>query len=618
MSSFIGRVPATGLTAYRTDSAGAARGPGATGVRTLARSLILAAMLAGTAASGERPAERYDILLRGGRVIDGSGSPARRADVGISGDRIAAVGDLRRASASETIDASGQIVAPGFIDLHSHAFDLTGDGGTLGPHDDDPRCLAAPNLTSQGVTTVVINQDGRSPWPLSEQQARLQRVGIGLNVLPMIGHGTVRRLVMGADARRAARPDEIERMRSLVREGMRSGAWGLSAGLEYEPGRWSTTEEVVALVGEIVPYRGVYISHERSEGSDPMWFWPSRDAPGAPTLLDAVRETIEIGERTGAVVVASHLKAKGAHYWGSSQAAIELIERARARGVEVYADQYPYDTTGTDGVAVLLPPWVLRQDGGIVAETVSESSRSSFAELVEAALADPAQARGLRADIAHEIRRRGGAEHLVVLDHPDPVFVGRSLAELASRQGVDPVEMAILLQTRGWRDRVGGARLRAFSLSEIDIERIAARDWVATASDGGLAPSGGVECASFAHPRSYGTFPRKLRRYALERNIVSLEGAIRSATSLPARILGLTDRGTLRVGAMADIVIFDPRTIRDTATAADIHRYAEGVDWVLVNGRAVVRDGVRTLALPGRLLPGPGSRGTEPVPRTGR
>ena len=327
----------------------------------------------------------------------------------------------------------------------------------------------------------------------------MERAGLGPNALLMVGHGSIRGQVMGDDFRRAARPDEIARMRALVREAMAEGAFGLSAGLEYTPGRWSSTDEVVALAEEIVPYRGVYISHERSEGTDPMWFWPSVDGKGAPTLLDAVSETIEIGERSGAIVVASHLKAKGAHYWGASRAAIQLIDSARARGVQVYADHYPYETTGTDGTTVLLPPWALLEGGqGIVAEG-TRPDRDLEHRLCRASPggpADPARAAALRTDIAHEIRRRGGADRLLILDHPDKRFVGKSLADAARIRRVEPLEMAIVLQTEGYRNRAGGALVRGFSLSEIDIDLIAAKNWAATASDAGIALPNDPRCGA--------------------------------------------------------------------------------------------------------------------------
>src|SRR5687767_1112196 len=310
-------------------------------------------------ARGAAPAsQRFDLLITGGQVYDGTGNPWFYADVGIRAGRIAVIGKLTGATATRVIDAKGRVVVPGFIDLHSHADD--GASARGGFRDPDPRRRAAPNLVAQGVTTVVVNHDGRSPLPIATQRTLIEKNGIGPNAFLLVGHGSVRASVMGNDVRRPATPAEITRMREVVRRGMLDGASGLSAGLEYEPGRWSTTAEVVELTREIVPFDGVYISHERAEGQDPMWYWPSRDSAGPPTLLDAVRETIEVGERTGAKVVASHIKAKGANYWGSSGAAIQLIESARARGVEVWADQYTYNTSGTDGNTVLIPSWALR------------------------------------------------------------------------------------------------------------------------------------------------------------------------------------------------------------------------------------------------------------------
>jgi N-acyl-D-amino-acid deacylase len=551
--------------------------------------------------------QRFDILIRGGRVLDGTGNPWFYADVGIRDGRVAAVGRLDGATGSRTINATGKYVTPGFIDIHSHADDGSSPRG--GFRDPDAQRRAAPNLVAQGVTTVVVNQDGRSPWPISEQRALIERNGIGPNTLLLVGHGTVRRQVMGNDTRRPARADEIERMRALVRQAMREGASGLSAGLEYEPGRWSTTAEVVELAREIVPFRGVYISHERAEGADPMWYWPSQDAPGPPTLLDAVMETIEIGEKTGATVVASHIKAKGAHYWGTSGAVIQLIERARARGVDVWADQYTYNTSGTDGSTVLIPDWAFSTGGGAGAGGRGGGGRggggrgggaqANYANALRGVLGDSALARKLRQDIAHEIRRRGGAENVVVFDYPDTTAVGRSVGELAQRRNLDPVEMAIALQLEGNPARQGGGRMRGFSMSEIDMEAYAAQPWVATASDAGIAlPSDGAS----THARFYGTFPRKIRHYAMTRGVITVEQAVRSMTSLPAQILGLRDRGQLREGLHADVVVFDLAQIRDVATFFQPHQYAQGIEHVLVNGKSVVENSKLTWKLPGRLI----------------
>ncbi|WP_396203610.1 amidohydrolase family protein [Gemmatimonas sp.] len=563
-------------------------------VRRMVGALLLA-IIAGAPAHAEgQEAPRFDVLIRGGRVFDGTGNPAFPADVGIRDGRIVAVGRFANARATRVIDAKGKHVAPGFIDIHSHADDGASIQG--GFRDKDPRYRAAPNLVTQGVTTVVVNHDGRSPWPVAEQRAFIEQNGIGPNTLLMVGHGTVRARVMGNDFRRPARPDEIARMQQLVRQAMREGAIGLSAGLEYVPGRWSTTDEVVALTKEIVPFDGVYISHQRAEGGDPMWFWPSQDAAGAPTLMDAVQETIEIGERTGARVVASHIKAKGEHWRGTSQAIIQLIERARARGVDVWADQYTYNTSGTDGNTVLIPEWATSPPTDARAP---RGTRADYTAALRATLADSARAAMLRRDIAHEIRRRGGPESVMVFEYPDTAAIGRTVGQLAAKRGVTPVEMAIMLQLEGNPNRRGGGRMRGFSMDESDMEKYAAQPWVATASDAGIAlPEEGPN----VHARFYGTFPRKIRHYAMDRGVLSVESAIRSMTSLPAQIVGLKDRGQIREGMAADVVVLDLARLRDKATFFQPHQYAEGVELVLVNGVPVAEGGAPTWKLAGKVL----------------
>ena len=563
-------------------------------------SLVLASWLCvgfprmANAQSVASTAPRFDVLIRGGRVFDGTGNPAVPADVGIRDGRIVAVGRLRGATATRVVDATGKHVAPGFIDIHSHADDGASIQG--GFRDKDARYRAAPNLVTQGVTTVVVNHDGRSPWPVADQRDFLEKNGIGPNALLMVGHGTVRARVMGNDFRRAARPDEVAKMQELVRQAMREGAIGLSAGLEYVPGRWSTTDEVVALAKEIVPFDGVYIAHQRAEGGDPMWFWPSQDAPGAPTLMDAVQETIDVGERAGARVVASHIKAKGEHWRGTSQSIIQLIERARARGVDVWADQYTYNTSGTDGNTVLLPAWAITPPTDARAP---QGTRSNYSTALRATLADSARAAMLRRDVTHEIRRRGGPENVMIFEYPDTSAIGRTVGPLAARRGVSPVEMAIQLQLEGDSSQRGGGRMRGFSMDESDMDRFAAQPWVATASDAGIAlPEDGPN----VHARFYGTFPRKLRLYAMDRGALSVESAIRSMTSLPAQIVGLKDRGQLREGMVADVVVLDLKTIRDKATFFAPHQYAEGIELVLVNGIVVAEQGMPTWKLPGKVL----------------
>jgi N-acyl-D-amino-acid deacylase len=552
---------------------------------------LLAALAIPTIASPALEAqEHFDILIRGGRVIDGTGNPWFYADVGVRDNHVVAVGPLTGATADRVVDARGKVVTPGFIDLHSHA----GEGRRRSLASDDPKNRNAPNLVAQGVTTLVVNQDGRSPWPVGDQRAAFAANGIGPNAALLVGHGTVRGQVMGNDFRRAATPEEVARMKALVRQAMQEGAFGMSAGHEYEPMVNSTTEEVVALVQEVAPYHGVYVVHERSSGAEPMWWWPSEHEPGAPTMLDAVLETIEVAERTGVTSVQTHLKARGSDYWGTSATIVGLIERARARGVPIWGDSYPYNTTGTDGNTVLLSPWLLDE----AQERAGRGGQADYAALLQEKLADPATAERIRLDIRHEMRRRGGAENLLILQHPDSTQIGRTLLDLAQERQLDPVEMAIRLQLEGDPHAEGGARLRGFSLAEQDVEVFAAQPWVATASDAGIAMPGDGP----THPRFYGTFPRKLRHYALDQGVLSVEDAVRSMTSLPAQILGLRDRGVLREGSWADLVVLDLDDVRDEATPLDPHQYPSGIEHVIVNGVFVIDGGEFTWALPGKVL----------------
>ncbi len=512
--------------------------------------------------SGFTQGQSYDLLITGGRVLDGTGNPWFPADVAVKDGKIAAIGKLTGAAAKRVIDAQGHYVAPGFIDIHSHADEGLGS----------PRTNASPNKITQGVTTEVVNQDGRSP------------------------------AAMKNDFQRSATAAEIEEMKRLARQGMEDGAFGLSAGLEYVPGRWSDTRELIEIAKAIAPYQAVYISHERSEGRDPMWKNASDPTPSVD-LLEAVKETIEIGERSGITVVASHLKAKGASFWGSGFAATRLIADARERGVPVYADQYPYPTSGSDGQTVLIPMWALVDEGVDAGGQLGQLQRGggeAFKRMREnfaRRLGDPAKREKIRRDIAHEIDRRGGADKIVVFEFSDASLNEKSLAEIAKTRKEDPIDTAVWIQLNGL-NRPGGARMRGFSLSEYDIEHIMRQDFTATCSDGGTVAQG----EGIPHPRYYGTFARKLRHYALDRQVISLPFAIRSMTSLPAQILGLKDRGMLRENYWADVTVFDPEKVRDRATYTDPHQYAEGAPYVMVNGELVVDGGKITGKLPGKVL----------------
>lgn len=546
--------------------------------------LIIGVMLAtgGRTASGEGERLACDLLIAGGKVMDGSGNPWFYGDVAVKDGRIVAVGRLSgRIDAARTIDVTGKIVAPGFIDIHTHAYDnVVGEATWTGA--DDAR-YGAPNYVTQGVTTVVSNSCGYGPVDLTSQMAALEKRGTGVNVMLLIGHNSVRREVMKDDHRRPATAEETARMAALVRRAMEQGAWGMSTGLEYVPAIWSTTEEVAALSRELVPFDGVLMAHERSSGLTPMWYVPSQDPPGPPTMIENIQELIEISEAAGARVVASHIKARGADFWGAGAILIRMIEEARARGVDIWADCYPYNTSGSDGNVVLIPRWAL---GGAPKATL------------EAALEDPDKARALELDIRAALNWRGGAANIIVMDHPDKGLVGKSIGELARSRGISDVEMVIRLQLEGDPNRRGGARLRGFSLSEMDIEAFYARPWVATSSDGSIALPGDGP----VHARFYGTFPRKIRHYAMGRGVQPVESAVRSMTSLPALICGLRDRGLVREGMRADLVVFDPATIADTATFFEPHRHAAGIEYVLVNGTLTVESGKMTGARPGLLL----------------
>ncbi|MCP4726649.1 MAG: amidohydrolase family protein, partial [bacterium] len=472
---------------------------------------------------------QYDTIIVNGMVMDGTGNPWFYADIGIKDGKIIFVGELEdNTSAGRTIDAEGKTIVPGFIDIHDHAYDAVRDQRSWTRREIDDKRFFAPNFISQGITTVVSNQCGHGPTDIAAQRNALTDHGIGPNAMLMIGHNNVRSRVMGRDARRPATPDEIKEMRVLIKKAMDDGASGMSTGLEYVPARWSTTEEIIELTKEVVPYGGVYIAHERASGQDPMWYIPSQHEPGPPTMLDNVVEIIEVSEKTGVKAVVTHIKVKGANYWGSSKAVINLIERARARGVDVWADCYPYNTTGTDGNTVLIPRWAF-STGASGEQPQQRGRRGNSKEGLQKTLDNPDLEKDLRRDIKHEINRRGSAENIVIMDYPDESFIGKNLAELSSRFNLDPVDMAIKIQLEGYDNRRGGARLRGFSLSEIDVEAFSAQPWCATSTDANITlPEDGPNI----HARFYGSFPRKIRHYAMERGIMSVENAVRASTSL--------------------------------------------------------------------------------------
>ncbi|HET9262174.1 MAG TPA: D-aminoacylase [Vicinamibacterales bacterium] len=520
---------------------------------------ILAACLLPAVAFRQAQPLTFDVLIRNGRVMDGSGNPWLRTDVGIRGDRIAAVGRLPDARATTIIDAADRLVTPGFIDVHSHA----GEGLSR------PELRQAQPILAQGVTTVVINPDGGGPTDLAAQRLALETGGVGPNVALLIGHGSVRRAVMGSDNRRPT-PDELDRMRALVRRAMQQGAFGLSSGLFYVPGSYATTEEVIALTRVAAEYGGLYTSHIRDE------------ANYGEGVLASVQEVIRIADEARTIGIVSHMKALGPDNWGLSMALTMRIDQARARGVQVFADQYPYEASSTSLRAALLP-------GGAELPKPDRVSVSKD-ELTSA----ERQAREkLEATVRENIRRRGGPASIQIASYSaDRALQGQNLDGISRARGLAPEVAAIQLMV------AGDASIVSFNMSEDDIRQIMTRPYTMASSDGGLVPMG----AGQPHPRNYGAFARRLSTYVREREVMSLEFAIRSMTTLPATVFGLKDRGVIREGAFADLAIFDPARVRDRATYTDPHQLAEGMSWVLVNGVPVVADGKFGTALPGKIL----------------
>lgn len=522
-------------------------------MRTALTLAFLIAAAAPTASSRQSQTDRYDLLIRNAHVFDGNGNPWIRADVGIIGDRIRAVGRLEGTTAAKTIDAAGLALTPGFIDVHSHA------GGGLAT---DELKHGQPVL-AQGITTVLVNPDGGGPTDLEGQRARYVKAGIGLNVGLMVPHGSVREAVLGMTDRD---PDseQIAKMVDLVRQGMRAGAFGLSSGLYYAPGSYSKTGEVVAMAHMAAQFGGVYSSHIRDEADYTIG------------VVAAVQEVIAIAEQAGLIGVVSHMKALGPASHGLSMALVERIEAARARGVQVYADQYPYSASGTGIGGALIPRWALVGGRDALLKRIHGPERSKLVD-----------------EVRVNITRRGGADTLVISRYaPDSTIEGRNLSELAQKAGKTPEEHALDLLERG------DASLVSFNMSERDIELIMRQPWTMTSTDGDLVPMGRGK----PHPRAYGAFPRKLRLYVRDRGVVDLAFAVRSMTSLPAQVFGLKDRGQIRSGAFADILIFDPAKVNDAATYQEPHQLAEGMTHILVNG-VLVRETGRFLAeLPGRVL----------------
>ena len=528
-------------------------------MRTLFRSLFVAAALAiHPAHAADAP---YDLVLRNARIVDGTGAPWYRADLAVRGDTIAAIAPTISSPAKRVVDVNDAVVAPGFIDLHTHAA-----RGIF-------HVPTADNYVRQGVTTLLEGPDGGSPVPLKPFLDKLEATPRSINIGSFLGQGSVRQRVVGL-ANRTATPEEIVRMQGIVEQGMRDGAFGLSTGLFYVPGTFTPLSEVIELQKVVSPYRGVHTSHMRNE---------------AARVLESVRETIAIGVEGGVPTQISHHKLVGKMNWGKSVETLKLVDEARARGVDATIDVYPYTASSTSIHAALIPSWAL--EGG---------SRETLKRLQ-----DPASRAKIKSAIAGLLRNERGAGDprnvVIALCNWDPTLAGRNLAELAQARGMEPTPENAA-EVVAWLTEQGGCRAVFHSMAEDDLQRIIVHPAAMIASDGEVPLFG----EGAPHPRSYGTFARVLAVYVRQRKLLTLEEAVRKMSAFPAARIGLTDRGVLRPGMKADIAVFDPARVRDAATFEKPHQYAEGFSHVLVNGQIVYENGAMTAARPGRVLYGPG------------
>ncbi|MGH9314896.1 MAG: N-acyl-D-amino-acid deacylase family protein [Vicinamibacterales bacterium] len=527
---------------------------------------VVGLLMVGLAAAGKLQPAPFDLLVRGGTVVDGMGAPRFRADVAVRGDRIVRVArdGIQPADARQVLDAGGLVVAPGFIDHHAHI------QTTIHQHP------LAENFTRQGITTILASlHSGDQPWPLARYMAELK---VAPNVGFFAGHSWARTKVIGL-ANRAPAATELEQMKSLVEQSMQAGALGLSTGLVYVPANYATTEEVIELAKVAARHGGIYVSHMRDE---------------AAGLLDSVAEVIRIAREARIPGQVQHHKAVGKPQWGWSAKSLAMIDAARTEGLDVTLDMYPYTASST-GSSVLFPQWALA--GG----------RDAFAKRA----ADPATRAKLEADMKRIFTvERGGADLANIQFRTLPSdrrYDGRTLADLARDRGLPDtieagIQLAIELQLKG------GFSAIYHSMDENDVVRIMRHPLTMFDTDGDPVGYG----IGHPHPRSYGTFPRVLGRYVRELKVLTPEDAIRRMTSMSADQIGQRERGRIAEGMCADLTVFDPATIADRATYTDPHQYSVGIHHVIVNGVPIIRDGVLTGATPGRVLKGPARRAAPP------
>lgn len=524
---------------------------------------VVVALFAWSGLVSDAQGPGYDLVIRNGRIVDGTGSPWYLADVAIRGDAVVRIARRIDDPATLTIDAHGHVVAPGFIDIHTHA------------RREILNVPTADNYIRQGVTTLIEGPDGSSPVPLKPFLEQVAAARIAPNFGTFIGQGSVREAAIGT-INRTASTEELEQMRAIVRQGMDEGALGLSSGLFYVPGTFTPTAEVVELAKVAGAMGGIYISHMREEAS---------------RVVESVRETIEIGEKGGLPTQVTHHKIIGKANWGKSVETLRLIDAARARGIDATLDVYPYTASATNIASALLPAWAL--EGG--------------RDATLARLKDPAARAKIKAETVRILRdERGGGDPQnvqIARCEWDMSLSGKRLGDVTRERGLT-VSLDTAADTAMWIVERGNCGGIFHAIDERDLQRILRHPAAMVGSDGDVQVFGRAN----PHPRSYGTFARVLGRYVRELGILSLEDAVRKMSSFPAQRLGLVDRGVLREGMKADVAIFDPATVRDLATFEQPHQYAQGVTHVIVNGQVVFEEGRMTAARPGRILHGAGTR----------
>jgi N-acyl-D-amino-acid deacylase len=503
----------------------------------MSKLLVAVALLAMTVSASAAADLPYDLVMRNARIVDGTGSPWYRADIAIRGDTIARIAPSVTEPATRVIDLGDLVAAPGFIDIHTHS------GRTIF------EVPTADNYIHQGVTTIMEGADGAGsaiagspPVPLKPFLDRLDALPKSINIGSFIGQGAVREAVIGL-ANRPATPAELDRMRALVLQGMRDGAFGLSTGLFYVPGAFTSLEEVVELQKVVAPFRGVHTSHMRDEAS---------------RVVESVKETIAIGELGGVPTHVSHHKVIGKAYWGKSTETLKLIDAARARAIDVTIDQYPYTASSTTIQAALLPQWAM--EGGIKAAQERAKGVATRARIKAATI-----------DILATERGGGDPKNVVVASCDwDPSLAGKNLAVLTQGRGLE-VTLENASETVLWLVENGGCSGVFHAMDERDLERILMHPATMIASDGQVVVFG----RAAPHPRSYGTFARILGVYVHDKRVITLEDAVRKMSSFPAARVGFSDRGVLRPGMKADLAIFDPANVRDKATYEQPHQYAD-------------------------------------------